>query len=97
MDKYELVVMVDAALTQADKDAVVKETTDTITKSGGQIVSNQVWLDKHKMSFRLKKVIEATYYLMNFEVAGAEIAKIRQTLRLSERVLRFLITRVEKK
>ena len=96
MDKYELVVIVDAALPQADKEAVVKEAAESITKTGGQIILNQVWFKKQKMSFRLKKVIEGTYYLITFETARAGIAAIRQTLRLNERILRSLITRVEK-
>ena len=96
MDKYELVVIVDAALPHADKEAVVKEASDLITKTGGQIINNQVWLEKHKFSFRMKKVIEGTYYLINFEMARAGVAKIREPLRLNERILRSLITRVEK-
>jgi len=92
MNKYELVVLVDAALPQAEKEAVVKEASEAITKVGGQVISNQVLLEKHKMSFRLKKVTEGTYYLINFEAPGAEVAKLRQALQLNERVLRFLIT-----
>jgi len=95
MDKYELVVVVDAALPQADKDAIVKEACDTLTKVGGQIINNQVWLEKHKFSFRMKKLTEGTYYLINFQAPRPEMAKVRETYRLNERILRYLITKAE--
>ena len=95
MDKYELVVIVDANLSQQEKESVWKECGDVISKSDGKILNSQVWLDKHKMSFRMKKCWEATHYLINFESLRSGIAKMRQLFGLNERILRFLIIRVE--
>ena len=95
MDKYELVVIVDANLSQQEKESVGKECSEIITKSDGKILNSQVWLDKYKMSFRLKRSWEGTYYLINFESLRSGIAKMRQLFRLNEKILRFLIIRVE--
>ena len=95
MDKYELVVIVDANLSQQEKESVWKECGDVVAKSDGKILNSQVWLDKHKMSFRMKRCWEATYYLINFEALRSGITKIRQLFKLNEKILRFLIIRVE--
>ena len=95
MDKYELVVIVDANLSQQEKEAICKECGDVIAKSDGKVLNSQVWLDKYKMSFRMKKCWEATFYLMNFEGLRSGIAKMRQLFKLHEKILRFLIIRVE--
>ena len=95
MDKYELAVVVDAALPQEQKDSIVKETGEAIAKSGGKIINNQVWIEKHKMSFRMNKCAEGTYYLVNFESPRAGVLPLQQALRLNERILRFLLTCVK--
>ena len=95
MNKYELVVIVDAAITQEDKEAVIKEAQDIIVKGEGKIINSQVWIDKHKFSFSMKKRYEGTYYLVNFESAASKIARIRQLLRLNEKILRSSIVKAE--
>ncbi|HBR14879.1 MAG TPA: 30S ribosomal protein S6 [Candidatus Omnitrophica bacterium] len=90
--KYELVVIVDAKLTQEEKETIYKEATDAVTKGGAKIINNHVWLEKHKFTFRIKKCHEGTYYLIAFEGEGSEIEKIKSVLRVNERVLRFAIT-----
>lgn len=93
MNKYELALVVDAALPQEQKDSIVKETVEAITKSGGKLVNSQVWIEKHKLSFRLKKCWEATYYLLNLECPSSAVLPLQKILRVNERVLRFLMTR----
>ncbi|HRZ41061.1 MAG TPA: 30S ribosomal protein S6 [Candidatus Omnitrophota bacterium] len=91
MNKYELVVIVDATLPQEQKDAVVKEIGEAIQKCDGKVINSQVWVDKHRMSFRMKKCSEGTYYMINYEGNPAKNAELRRALKLNERVLRSLI------
>jgi small subunit ribosomal protein S6 len=95
MDKYELVVIVDATLQQEEKESVVKETCDIITKCEGHVINNQVWLDKHRFTFRMKKRTEGTYYLINFDSPRSSLVKMRQNLKLHDKILRSLIIKVE--
>lgn len=94
MDKYELVVIVDAALPQQEKENVLKETSDIIAKNEGKVINSQVWIDRHKFPFRLKKKTEGTYYLVNFESQRSSVAKVRQLLKINEKILRFLLLNV---
>ena len=95
MEKYELVVIVDANAPQEKKESILKETTDAIGKSEAKVINSQVWLDKHRFTFRIQKCLEGTYYTVNFEALPVAIAKIRQYLKLNEEILRSLIVRVE--
>ena len=68
MGKYELVVIINAQLNQEEKDKVFKQATDGVLKGGGKVINSQVWLERHKFTFRMKKCSEGTYYLINFEM-----------------------------
>jgi len=93
--KYELMMIVDAKFNKEDKEAIFKETTDTIIKSGGKIINSHVWIEKHKLTFDIKKCKEGTYYIINFESGGNINEKVCSILKLNERILRFLITKTE--
>ncbi len=95
MNKYELMVIVNAHLGQTEKENVFKQATDVVTKNGGKVVNNQLWLEKHKPPFMIKKCREVSYYLIKFESIASAIEKIQQAVRLNEEVLRFLIVRAE--
>ena len=95
--KYELVVIVDAKLTNEVKESIRKEVADAINKRGGKVINSQVWLEKHKLTFQIKKCDEGTYYVINFEGTSEIISKIRPTLKLNEKILRFDFIRVESK
>ena len=92
--KYELMAILDGRLPVEEKESIGKNTVEAVTKGGGKIVNSQIWLDKHKLSFRLKKSNEATYYLVNFEADSSVIPKIEPLLRLNEKILRYLISQV---
>ena len=96
MNKYELVVVVDGMLTQEEKESILREATDGVSKSEGKIINSQLWLDKHKMSFPMRKSTHGSYYLINFETASANVQKVKQVLNLNEKILRFLIINAEK-
>ena len=95
--KYELIVIVDAKLTNDVKENVRKEVADTINKHEGKVINSQVWLEKHKFTFLIKKCSEGTYYVINFEGTGEVIEKIRPSLKLNEKILRFEFIKIESK
>ena len=95
--KYELVVIVDAKSTNEAKEVIRKEVTDVINKRGGKVINSQVWLEKHKLTFQIKKCSEGTYYVINFEGQSDIISKIRPILKLNEKIPRFDFIKVEPK
>lgn len=93
--RYELMLIVDAHLGQEEKEVIFKEASQTVTNSGGRVLNAHVWLEKHKLTFPIKKYTDGTYYLVNYEAESSVNAAIRSELRLREQILRFAITRVE--
>ena len=93
--KYELMVIVDANLSKDDKDAIIKEVNDMIAKSGGKVINTQLWFEKQKFTFEIKKKTEGSYYLINYEAEKTTNAKMKSFLRLNEKVLRSLILEVD--
>jgi len=94
MNKYELVYIVDAHAPQSTKDDIAKQVADSLSKSEIKLVNSQLWLERHKMSFPIQKIIEGSYYLLNVEAKTSSIAKLNSILRINEQVLRFLTVRV---
>jgi len=95
--KYELVLIIDAKLTSEIKETVRKEAADLINKHGGKVINSQIWLEKHKLTFQIKKCDEGTYYIINFEGGNDVVAKVKPSLKLNEKILRFIFIRVESK
>lgn len=95
--RYELILIIDAKLTNETKEAVRKEVTDLINKQGGKVINSQVWLEKHKFTFEIKKCGEGTYYVVNFEGESDIIEKVRPGLKLNEKILRFEFIKIEPK
>lgn len=96
MDKHELVAIVDASLSQSEKEGAIKEVGQAIEKCGGKVINSQVWIEKQKMSFLMKKRPEGTYYLVNFEGGKEKFPELRRILKLNDKVLRSLIVKAEK-
>ena len=95
--KYELVVIVDAKLTNEVKEIIRKEVTDEINKRDGKVINSQVWLEKQKLTFPIKKCSEGTYYIINFEGASDIIENVKSHLKLNEQILRFEFIKLEPK
>ena len=95
MNKYEMIVILDSRLSDAEKSEASKQVADLVVKMDGKVVNSIVWIDRQRMAFPINKAAEGTYYLFNFEMKGSEVARLRRELLINERILRFLIIRPE--
>ena len=95
MNKYELVYIVDAHAAQGTKDEIAKQVADSLAKTELKVVNSQMWLERHKMSFPIQKIMEGTYYLLTLEGKSSSVAKLQTSLRLNEHILRFMTVRAD--
>ena len=95
MNKYELVYIIDAHASQTVKDEIAKQVADSLAKTEIKVLNNQVWLERHKMSFPINKIMEGAYYLLSLEAKASSIVKLQNILRFNEHLLRFLTVRVQ--
>ena len=91
--KYEAMFIIRPDLSEEDKKVLFGQINDSVAKNGGQVLSANIWAEKKKLYFTLKKYNDGTYYLMNFNIAPELIVKIRHVYNLNENILRVLITK----
>ena len=94
MNKYEAMFIVRPDLSEDERKAVLNQINDAVIKNSGNVLSSDIWLEKRKLCFKIKKYHEGAYYLVSFNIAGEAIKDIRHIYRLNESILRVLVSRV---
>lgn len=95
MNKYEAMFIVKANLAEEEKKALFGQIQDIIAKNNGSVLRADIWSEKRKLCFMIKKQQEGIYYLVSFSLASEAVAKIREAYRINENILRVLISRLK--
>ncbi len=91
MQKYELLAIIPAIHTDTEVPAIADKVVAIVTAAGGTIVRSEN-LGKLKLAYPIKHQKHGYYWLVQFDAEGAVVAKIENDLRLSEHVLRHMLT-----
>lgn len=94
MNKYELAVVLSAAIDDEARLANLERVKDYVVKAGGNITGVDEW-GKKKLAYDIQKMSEAYYYFIKFEAETAAPAEIESNVRLMEQVIRFLCVKEE--
>ena len=92
MRAYEVVVVVRADLSDQDRSVQIETFKGWITAKGGSIVQIDHW-GRRRLAYPISKQRDGYYLLMKAEMPANALGEIERSLRISESVLRFLITR----
>jgi len=95
MNKYEAMFVIKPDLSEEEKKALFNQINDLVIKHNGKVISANIWSEKRKLYFPLKKYREAIYYLMNFNAMPLTIKDLNQAYKLNESILRVLISKVQ--
>lgn len=90
MKTYEMLYILDAAVSDEGKEAFVKKFED-IVSSNGKVVSTDKWGVK-KLAYPIKYKHDGYYVLMTFEAEGSVVKELDRVAGLSSEVLRRVIT-----
>ena len=96
MNKYEAIFIVKPDLTEDERKALLIQITDLVVKNNGTVSYADLWSERRKLTFPIKKQHEGVYYLVNFTLPGEAVAKIKEAYRINEFILRVLISRIKK-
>ncbi len=91
MKKYEAMFIIKPDLSEEERKNLFHQISDAVTKNNGNISNANIWSEKKKLFFPLKKYREGVYYLMDFTLDTAAVVKIRHAYNLNENILRTLI------
>ena len=94
MNKYELVVVVNAVIEDDARAAVIEKAKDLITRFGGTISGVDEW-GKKRLAYEIQKMNDGFYYFIKFEAETTAIAEIESQMRIRDNVLRYLCVKVE--
>ena len=94
MKKYEAMIIIKPDLSEDKRKALFSQINDTIVKNNGKVTQANIWSEKKKLAFPIRKYQEGVYYLVNFSVAPVAILKINYAYKLNEDILRVLIIKI---
>ncbi len=95
MNQYEIAVLFDPGL-EIDLEKATSKVEKIITAGGGEITNTDNW-GKRKLAYPIRKQDFAIYVFYTAELPGESVAKINDTLNITDEVLRFLVTRPDLK
>ncbi len=93
MRKYEIAVVLHPDL-EIDLETTLEKIEAILTKNGGKISKKDNW-GKRKLAYKINKQDWGIYVFYQVDTDPAQVAKINQTLRITEEVMRYLIVSLE--
>lgn len=91
MRNYELVIIIQTELDEADTSSIIEKVRGWITESGGSVDKIDRWGNK-KLAYQIRKQRQGYYVLMNVQMEPSYVRELEHNLQFVEPVLRFLMT-----
>jgi len=97
MNKYEVVYIIDPAVEEEARKALIAKFNDLITGNGGSVDKVEEW-GKRRLAYAIDYKTEGYYVLVNFQ-GEAELPKeLERNLQISDSVIRYqVIKQIERK
>lgn len=89
MNKYELLTIFSASLSDEQKEAVVAKYTKLMEDNGGKVTTVNKWGVK-KLAYPINYKHEGYYVLFEFEASAQVPAKVSALMNIDEAVMRSL-------
>jgi len=70
MNKYEAMFIVKPGLSEEESKTVYATIKDVIAKNGGTVLFADIWSERRRLAYIIKKQQEGVYYLVKFSFAG---------------------------
>ena len=94
MTKYESMYILDAALEDEERNALIARFADIIKADGGEVESIDEW-GKRKLAYPIDYKAEGYYVLMTFNAPSNVPAELERNYRIVESVLRHVVIKKE--
>ena len=94
MNKYEIMFIVKADLSEEEVGSTVKSFEKVLTDMGAKIVKSQD-LGQKELAYEIKKQVRGYYHLLNVECESKAVKEFDRKALIDERVIRHLIIKEE--
>jgi small subunit ribosomal protein S6 len=92
MTKYEMLFILDCALTDEAKESIIKKMEDLVTSNGGVVEKTDRWGVK-KLQYPINYKSEGFYVLMQFEAEKTFVEELKRVIGITDGIIRRLITK----
>ena len=93
MRPYEILVILNAGLTDEESAALLTQLGETVKGLGADVTKVENW-GKRRLAYDINKQREGTYAVLDVSAEPAMVKEFERQLKLNESVLRFLSTQV---
>lgn len=94
MNQYEVIIILDPALTEEGIDKEIDGLREVVAKKEGQVLEVQKW-GKKRLAYEVKKRREGQYVLLKAAAAGNVVADLDRYFRITEVILKGTVVRAE--
>ena len=95
MRRYELMLVLRPDLAEDRIQATLDRITRSISAAEGQLVKVSPW-GRRRLAYQIGQFREGSYYIVLFDAPAAAVDEVERGLRITEELLRHLVTRVER-
>jgi small subunit ribosomal protein S6 len=96
VNSYECLFLLDPTKTATDLDGVRAQLHQTLEKHGAEILASRKW-DDRKLAYPIKGHKKGLYYLTYFKADSKKISELEGDFRLSEVILRHMVSVIDPK
>jgi small subunit ribosomal protein S6 len=93
-DDYEVVFIINPSIGDDSLDPVIDSISQLITNRGGVVGEVARW-GRKKLAYPIKHALEGNYVLMRYKLNPASNKELESNLRISEKIIRFLVIKPE--
>ena len=90
MNKYEIMFIVKADVSEEDEKNTVKAFEKVLTDMGAKIINSKD-LGQKKLAYEIKKQVRGYYHLLNVECDSKAVKEFDRKALIDEKILRHLI------
>ena len=95
LNQYELVIIFTPILSDEETKGVIGVYSDFVTENGGEMVHQETWGLK-QLAYPIEKKTTGIYHLYEFKAPGDIVHKLEVQFKRDDRVMRHLLTRLDK-
>lgn len=90
---YELTVILSSEAEEKARRDLLAKVKKMVEKFGGKVIKTDEWGER-KFAYSLKHQKEGMYYFFQFQLEPEGVVKLKDKLRLEEKILRFLLVSI---
>lgn len=90
MKKYELALVINGKLDEANKAEALEKVKGYVSRFGGTITDAAEW-GKRRLAYEINHINEGFFYFIKFEANTDAPKEIEKRVRIMESVIRYLI------